>query len=108
MRTLLSLFILGLSFSAGPVHAYLSPGEVFPDLTVQNAEAAQVPVIQAPAALYNSPEENAAQAATSSMPSTAIYLVATLVLIGGAAIIFLLKKKPKSLPPTAISTENSH
>ena len=107
MRTLLSLFILGLSFSAGSAHAYLSPGEVFPDLIVQNAEASQVPVIQAPAALYNSPEENAAQAATSSMPSTAIYLVAAVALIGGAATIFVLKKKSKVIDPTAISPGNS-
>lgn len=89
MRILLSLFILGLSFSAGSTYAYLSPGEVFPELNT-----AQAPV-QAPAALSNSPEENA-RLHESAISYSNIYLAAAALLIGGIATTVMVKRKPSS------------
>jgi Na+/glutamate symporter len=96
MRTLLSILFLGFSLSAGTAHAYLSPGEVFPDL---NVEEAQAPV-QAPTALTNTPEENAKLAADESFNT--IYLIAAVLLIGAAATTYMRKKPAVQVPaPTA-------
>ncbi len=97
MRTLLSLIILGLSFSAGTAHAYLSPGEVFPDLKVQE-EIAEAPT-QAPAAFYA--EEGTVKQSAPEADDTIKYLiaVAAVIAVGG---MFLVMRKPKIPTPTVV------
>ncbi|MBT4600971.1 MAG: hypothetical protein HN666_04970 [Candidatus Peribacter sp.] len=70
-KTILSLSVLLTSFTAGTAHAYLSPGEVFPELKslkqeqvqeapvqeaqVQEAPVQALPVLLEPAEMHRAP-----------------------------------------------------
>lgn len=94
MKTLLSLLVFGLSFSAGSVQAYLSPGEVFPDLAVPSQEenvAPQAPT-QALPVLLEGPEMH--QASTeSALSKDILYMVGGFILAIGAFGLIASRKK---------------
>ncbi|MDA0376565.1 MAG: hypothetical protein O3A80_04630 [bacterium] len=98
MKTLLSLLIFALSFSAGTAHAYLSPGEVFPDLEApaQEVDAAPQAPTQALPVLLEGPEVRQASA-ESTLSSDILYIVGGFVVAIG--IFGLIVSRKKKLEP---------
>lgn len=92
MKILLSLLVFGLSFSASSAHAYLSPGEVFPDLAAPQAEEEQQ---QAPSealpVLLDSQVHSAS--AESTLSSDMLYMVGGFILAIGAFGLIASRKK---------------
>ena len=98
MHALYTLIHTGLSLSAGTAYAYLSPGEVFPDLQQIQDKAAQEPVQALPVL------SDAIVPAEAAMPLEMLYIVAALIAVVCACVLFR-KKAPKIansdvIPPT--------
>lgn len=94
-KSLLTLLIFGLSFCAGTAHAYLSPGEVFPDLKTTEEDQAQEAPLQALPVLLDKQVHSASTESTLS--SDMLYIGGGfIVAIGLFAFIATRKRKKEA------------